>query len=94
MRPAPFLRLMRSLGWSVRRIGCSLKRTRPGLILYVAWLGKLHDFDPAQRVVMCFAQDFLKWASDPSMPRWGELFRGRNTVREVEDFFSRHTEDE
>jgi hypothetical protein len=50
----------------------------------------LHDFDPAQRVVMNFAQDFLRWAADPSMPRWGELFRSRHTVRQVEDFYGRH----
>ena len=50
----------------------------------------LVDWDPAQRVVMCFADDFLRWAADPAQPRWGELFRGRNTVREVEDYFGRH----
>lgn len=50
----------------------------------------LVDWDPAQRVVMCFADDFLRWSVDPSQPRWAKLFAGRNVVREVEDFFERH----
>jgi hypothetical protein len=55
---------------------------------------KLVEWDPAQIVVIHFAEDFLKWSADPSQPRWGDLFRGRNVVTEVWDYFRRHKEDE
>jgi hypothetical protein len=50
----------------------------------------LVTWDPAQKVIISFAKDFLLWASDPYVPRWVRLFDGRNTVREVEDFYGRH----
>jgi hypothetical protein len=43
----------------------------------------LVDLDIPQRMVINFADDFLKWAGDPSQPRWARLFGGCNAIRWV-----------
>ena len=44
----------------------------------------LMSFAASQQLVIDFADVFLRWCADPSVPRWCELFDARERVRHVE----------
>jgi hypothetical protein len=54
----------------------------------------LMDFDIPQLLVIDLANDFLRWCADPSQPRWRQLFRDRNVIRECFDFFERYKDED